>query len=132
MIRCKTSLSINGQAPVECLPITPDCPMGLCEEGTARVDSADALLKIDAHNELVIVKVSEAAVMLERAGRKLQLRTGKEIRVCEKDVIWLGDTSISIAKSTFLISQSPVLSRSAARAPLREPFLYVISLRTQS
>ena len=106
MISCNTFLSINGQSHVECLPITENNTVSLCKNGVTSHDSAIASLQLDEHNELVVVKLAETPVTLERAGRKMALRADKPIRICEKDTLWIDNTSIEIVKSTFVISKS--------------------------
>ena len=106
MLSCKTFLSLNGQSPIECLPITENNTVLLCKTGVTSRDSAIASLKLDEHNELVVLRLAEMPVTLERAGRKMALRTGKPIRICEKDTLWIDNTSIEIVKSTFVISKS--------------------------
>ena len=103
MLSCKTIISVNGQSPVECLPVTHESGLMLCETGVASADLAAASLELDEHDELVVLKTAEIPVALERGGRKLQLRSGKSIRICENDVLWIGESSIRIVKSTFVI-----------------------------
>ena len=110
MLSCKMILSLNGQSPIECLPITSEAPLSLCGTGVTEHDLAAARLELDGHNELVVIKTADIPVQLERAGRKMQLREGKPIRICEKDTLWIADTAISIVKSTF------VMTRSASRS----------------
>ncbi|MBQ9817884.1 MAG: hypothetical protein IJM59_10545 [Proteobacteria bacterium] len=103
MLSCKTIISVNGQSPVECLPVTHESRLMLCETGVASADLAAASLELDEHDELVVLKTAEISVALERGGRKLQLRSGKSIRICENDILWIGESSIRIVKSTFVI-----------------------------
>ena len=105
MISCKTFLSLNGQAPVECLPITENNDISLCQTGVTSRDSAVASLQLDEHDELVVVRLAETPVTLERAGRRVTLRANKPIRICEKDTLWIDNTSIEIVKSTFVITK---------------------------
>ncbi|MBO4349405.1 MAG: hypothetical protein J6A01_00465 [Proteobacteria bacterium] len=121
MISCNTFLSINGQSPVECLPITGNNTVSLCKTGVTSRDSALASLQLDEHNELVVVRLTETPVTLERAGRKVALRINKPIRICEKDTLWMGVTSIEIVKSSFVISQS------APKSPLFQTARKVIA-----
>ena len=103
MLSCKTIISVNGQSPVECLPVTHESGLMLCETGVASADLAAASLELDEHDELVVLKTAEIPVALERSGRKMQLRSGKSIRICENDILWIGESSIRIVKSTFVI-----------------------------
>ncbi|MBO4349404.1 MAG: hypothetical protein J6A01_00460 [Proteobacteria bacterium] len=121
MISCKTFLSLNGQSPVECLPITANNTVSLCKTGVTSRDSAIASLQLDEHNELVVVRLTETPVTLERAGRKLALRAGKPIRICEKDTLWIDKTTIEIVKSTF------VFSKPAPKSPLIQTARKVIA-----
>ena len=109
MISCKTLISVNGEQPVDCLPITHEDTLALCETGVTTNDVAAVRLELDDHDELVVVRVAETPVTLERSGRKLQLRAGKAVRICENDVLSINASSICLVKSTFLIPKaSPV------------------------
>ena len=100
MLSYKTLLSLNGQSPIECLPITANSSVSLCETGVTSFDLASVNLQLNEHDELVVVKIAEKPVVLERAGRKMQLRIGKPIRISENDTLWFENSSISIVKST--------------------------------
>ncbi len=106
MISCKTLISVNGEQPVECLPITHEGSLALCETGVTTNDLAAVRLELDDHDELVVVRVAETPVILERSGRKLQLRAGKAVRICENDVLRINASSICLVKSTFLIPKA--------------------------
>ena len=106
MLSCKTVISVNGQQPVDCLPITHEDVLALGPNGVTTHDLAAVRLELDAHDELVVVSVGQIPASLERCGRKLQLREGKPVRICENDVLLMNESSIRIVKSTFLISKS--------------------------
>lgn len=108
MLSCKTVISLNGQQPVDCLPITHENALLLGENGVTTQDSAAVRLELDDHDELVVLRVGQTPVILERSGRKLQLREGKPVRICENDTLLINTSGICIVKSTFVIRKTDV------------------------
>ena len=65
MLSCKTVISLNGQQPVDCLPITHENALLLGENGVTTQDSAAVRLELDDHDELVVLRVGQTPVILE-------------------------------------------------------------------
>ena len=111
MLFYKTQLSFDGQDAVECLPITPDSPLGLKAVGTVAPGLAEVILRIDDHDELVADKVGGGDVVLERAGRSMVLRKGHPIRICQLDTLVIAGVSICLVKSSYIVSKSSLTKK---------------------
>ena len=122
---CKTSIVFDQNKRALDREITAESPLALAHNGVASETQADILLKLDTNGELVILKNSDKHIALERAGRRITLAS-RPLRVCEKDIIHIGESKLSIARSTFAVTKpsrkfgtaSRVLAASAALCSL--------------
>ncbi len=94
------ALSMNGNAPVECPVITAEHPIGIAECGPCQSNDADAMLRLSARNELVILKTGHAEVKLTRLNREYRLKPDKPIALFKNDKVTIGHSTMEIVKET--------------------------------
>ena len=101
-LHCITRLSINGESPVSCMPITQEAALYLNETGSVSREEAEVALQLNVYKELMIHHLGKKNVFLERTGRRRRLCFGHPVRICEDDIIHIEGTSVHLIESTFV------------------------------
>lgn len=88
------SISFDSQPEIQCMPLEFNAPgLGLNSEGITWCEQSDALLYINAHNELMIKCIGNTCISIERCGRKSILKPDHPLHILSKDIITIGETT---------------------------------------
>ena len=102
LVEYTTTITIDDFQKLQLPAITHSNPVGISKDGLVALDKADIILKVDSHDELVVVKAGENLVKLERFGRFIQLKPDHPVRISENDCFFIDDASICISKLSAL------------------------------